>query len=614
MSRPIASPDDWLGPYRKVRPIGRGGFGSVFQAEDRHGAQVALKVLDALSDNVPSARARFARELVAAQRVTSPYVARVINSDLNGALPWIAYQFISGETLKGAIQIALLSGEQARVAFLSLSQGLAAVHEAGLVHRDVTPDNIMIDGQGKGVLIDLGIAALGESGKYTREQIGKTAYQAPEQWASSAVTPAVDIWQLGICLARALGGRLPFKTGSPLMFTAITDDEPDLAGLPLPYHKVVSRCLAKSPSDRPTAEEVTGLLAEVTIPPPDSEEKALDERLLHAADASHRGHPGVWDAGHARIAGMFDEIESTRDVRWTRRARTSQVGHFYEPLPAMRLIAVEPGLTENSLSLTPVLEPVPPFEPASFKRLLPLDQSDLIRGRVRMGDVVFVKHLTGRWATVLRDPLLNWRSGQELLAELPKECPSCGTGLQYQMRSFSLNGFGWRSRLRCGNSEVCPEQVIRRLGRFVHKRSLGISALRGSGARVLVESGTLMTEGELFGLTERDLLAVPEFSRSAGDLSDLGIQFLDQLARARIAPLERHMCALGITRWLSHESVEELCGEYPTLRAVYDAAREGRISQRVGAADIEQWLDGPDGEWHRRLLDQWRNDGADLGW
>lgn len=163
---------DWFGSYQTVREIGRGGFGRVYMAQDRHGAKVALKVLDAMTGNSMSGRGRFPRELAAAQRVASPHVARVIDSDLNSDPPWIAYQFISGDTLKEKLLGGPLSPEQGVDALLALAQGLAAVHAAGLVHRDVTPDNVIVDGQGKGVLIDLGIAALGEAGDLTREQVG----------------------------------------------------------------------------------------------------------------------------------------------------------------------------------------------------------------------------------------------------------------------------------------------------------------------------------------------------------------------------------------------------------------------------------------------------------
>lgn len=388
---------DWFGPYRTIREIGRGGFGRVYEAEDRHGAKIALKVLDSVAGNSRSGRGRFSRELAAAQRVASPHVARVVDTGLHSDPPWIAYQLISGATLKEKLLEGPLPADQAVDALLALAQGLAAVHAEGLVHRDVTPDNVIVDGQGKGCLIDLGIAALGEAGEFTREQVGKVAFQAPEQWTGSAVTSAVDVWQFGVCLVKAVSGHLPFSQGAPgVMHQAITQNEPDLSGMPTPLRILATRCLRKRVSERPSADRVVEFLRGVRIEAPAVERDHLLTATRIAAEDFYSGYPSMTDDEYDLKVARLEELEITNPDLRDRWSRSRKPSSLHPKLAVMRLVAVEPQVKSGPLELRPLLEAVPPFQPFDAERVRRLDQRALRDGRIMLGDVVAVLPLLRR--------------------------------------------------------------------------------------------------------------------------------------------------------------------------------------------------------------------------
>src|SRR5215831_4235165 len=131
---------DRIGPYRLLGQIGEGGMGVVFMARDASGGTVALKVLRSVAAGEPTARRRMAREVETMQRVRSPYVAEVIDADLTGDTPYIVTRYVPGCTLDEVVATNGPVGGTvlARVAF-GLAEALAAVHAAGVVHRDLKP-------------------------------------------------------------------------------------------------------------------------------------------------------------------------------------------------------------------------------------------------------------------------------------------------------------------------------------------------------------------------------------------------------------------------------------------------------------------------------------------
>ncbi len=216
------------------------------------------------------ALALFRKESVAAQRIRSDYVAHLIRAEVEGDRPWIAYQWIDGHTLEHVIyRDGVLDARQALGIFGDVARGLVDIHAAGLRHRDVTPDNILITPASVpgAVLVDLGIASFGQGSTLSNALRGKAPYLAPEQWTAVATQTASDIWQLGVCLVKATTGHMPFRAVEfdHEVLARIQAAAPDVSGVPAELVNVVWGCLNKDPSKRPTAAQLVQNLAEVQV-------------------------------------------------------------------------------------------------------------------------------------------------------------------------------------------------------------------------------------------------------------------------------------------------------------------------------------------------------------
>jgi serine/threonine-protein kinase len=165
--------------------------------------------------------------------------------------PYIVMELLDGETLADRLGGGPLSPAAAATVCAQIAAALAAAHEAGLVHRDVKPANVFLTRDGVKVL-DFGVAVRGESGP----ALGTPAYLAPEQLAHGPVTPAADVFALGVVLFEALAGRRPFGEDD-----ARTDPPPFPAGTPAEVAELGGRCLAVDPAARPTAADVNDALA-----------------------------------------------------------------------------------------------------------------------------------------------------------------------------------------------------------------------------------------------------------------------------------------------------------------------------------------------------------------
>lgn len=262
--RPLTSDDPrTIGEYRTLVRLGAGGMGVVYLARSAGGALAAVKVIRAEHAADPGFRARFRREAEAAARITGPWVVPVTGADTEAREPWLATAFVPGPSLGEAVQdrgplpVATVQALGAR-----LAGALAAVHEAGLLHRDVKPGNVLLALDGPR-LIDFGIArhegatALTATGSV----IGTPGYLAPEQASAGPVGPACDVFSLGCVLVYAATGQRPFGHGEAagVLFRTV-HGEADLAGLPSALLPVVTACLAKDPADRPTVAEAERLL------------------------------------------------------------------------------------------------------------------------------------------------------------------------------------------------------------------------------------------------------------------------------------------------------------------------------------------------------------------
>jgi Protein kinase domain len=264
-----------LGPYLLREQLGEGGMGMVYLASDTGGSLVAVKVLRQGVPAEATARRRLAREVGTMRRVHSPFVAEVVDADVEGSPPYIVTRYVAGRTLEDAVAA---DGPLAGVALASLARGLAAalvaVHEAGVVHRDLKPANVMmVDDQP--VVIDFGIAQAADSTRLTMTGMfmGTPGYLAPEVIEGNASGPASDVHSWAATLAYAATGRPPFGTGQyETIFYRIVHGQPDLDRMPAPLLPIVLAALARDPSRRPSAAELaeftSGLTPETLLPAP----------------------------------------------------------------------------------------------------------------------------------------------------------------------------------------------------------------------------------------------------------------------------------------------------------------------------------------------------------
>ena len=173
---------DRLGPYRLLERLGEGGMGVVYLAADQQQRRVAVKALRPAIAADPNARRRLAREVETMRRVRSPFVAEVLDADIDGRSPYIVTRFVPGRTLDEAVkQDGPLQGAALQQFAGGLARALAEIHAAGVVHRDLKPGNVMLC-RGDPVVIDFGIAHIADATKLTQSGIvmGTPGYLAPE--------------------------------------------------------------------------------------------------------------------------------------------------------------------------------------------------------------------------------------------------------------------------------------------------------------------------------------------------------------------------------------------------------------------------------------------------
>ncbi|MET9437941.1 serine/threonine-protein kinase [Streptomyces sp. NPDC006551] len=255
-----------VGSFRLHRRLGAGGMGVVYLGSDRRGQRVALKVIRPDLAEDQEFRSRFAREVSAARRIRGGCTARLVAADLEADRPWFATQYVPGPSLHDRVaeEGPLRAADVAAIG-AALSEGLVAVHEAGVVHRDLKPSNILLSPKGPRI-IDFGIAwATGASTlTHVGTAVGSPGFLAPEQVRGAAVTPATDVFSLGATLAYAAMADSPFGHGSSeVMLYRVVHEEPQLHGVPDALAPLVRACLAKDPEERPSTLQLSMRLKEI---------------------------------------------------------------------------------------------------------------------------------------------------------------------------------------------------------------------------------------------------------------------------------------------------------------------------------------------------------------
>jgi serine/threonine-protein kinase len=246
------------GRYSLERELGRGGMGIVFLARDvALDRPVAIKLLPPALAGRAGLRDRFLREAQTAAKLSQPNIVPIHAVERAGDLVFFVMSFIDGETLGQRLRVrGPLPPQDAARVMREVAWALGYAHGRGVVHRDIKPDNIMLErGTGRAVVMDFGIAALAADAR-GGEVLGTAEYISPEQASGEAVDGRADLYSLGVVAFLALTGRLPFQATDPATLLAlhIGTAAPPVAsvtpGLPRRLAQAVDRCLAKQPADR----------------------------------------------------------------------------------------------------------------------------------------------------------------------------------------------------------------------------------------------------------------------------------------------------------------------------------------------------------------------------
>ncbi|MER6007592.1 protein kinase [Nonomuraea angiospora] len=276
-----------IGRYLLLGRLGTGGMGVVYLAEHPRGGLVALKTPHAVHLNDATLRARFAEEVTFSRRLVPFCTAAVLEDGADKDRPYLVTEYIPGPALSQVVAAkGPLTSDLAYGAALGVAAALVAVHEAGLVHRDLKPGNVLLSTRGPRV-IDFGIARdVDTLAAHTQagQVMGSPGWVAPERLTGGPALPASDVFAWGCVVAFAATGHHPFGSGEADVLTRrILFDPPRVAGVPAMLRPAVEAALAKDPADRPTSADLL--------------------RALLAAGGV--GEP--WDLRQA-VAGVLEEI------------------------------------------------------------------------------------------------------------------------------------------------------------------------------------------------------------------------------------------------------------------------------------------------------------------
>lgn len=289
------------GRYELLALLGSGGMGTVCSAHDRELDEVvALKLLrPELAEN-PGVQDHFRREVKLARRITHRNVARTFELGEHEGQRFLTMEFVDGPSLAERLrQRGRLAVGQAVPIFLAVCDALAAAHEAGIVHRDIKPDNVLLDPRGRVVVTDFGIAAFHHeraAGEMLGATSGTPAYMAPEQLEGGRPTPQTDLYALGAMMFEVLTGELPWRADTVVaaMMRRISEPPPDpralVPELPVALATLVVRCMQRAPDERSAsamvvARELRAALAEPGLAPASLEPASCCEPTT----TEHRG-------------------------------------------------------------------------------------------------------------------------------------------------------------------------------------------------------------------------------------------------------------------------------------------------------------------------------------
>jgi serine/threonine protein kinase len=309
-----------VGNYRLLKRLGSGGMGRVFLGRSPGGRLVAVKVIHSELAADPEFRARFAQEVAAARRVSGLYTAPLVDADPDAAEPWLVTSYVDGPSLADSVaRNGPMRAEAVLALALGLAEGLAGIHGAGVVHRDMKPSNVLLAADGPRI-IDFGIARAVDATVMTQTGlvVGSPGFMSPEQANGNAAGPASDVFSLGTVLAYAGTGIGPFGTGNPeALLYRVVHGSPALDYMPAPLLPVVGRCMSKVPEQRPTALELLALLSDLA-----SDGPAWPDRWGRTSHGTERADP---PAGQTRVSAAPDHSSAFPARTAQQRRRSTSI-------------------------------------------------------------------------------------------------------------------------------------------------------------------------------------------------------------------------------------------------------------------------------------------------
>ena len=320
----LPAPELVLNRYRPLRPLGRGGSGSVWLARDeRTGLEIALKIVPREGKRA----SRAAREMEAASRLRHERCVRAYDFGGDSSHVYIAYEYVQGRTMREALRSGKLGDRDAIEAAAQILDALAHAHRLGIVHRDVKPSNVLVE-EAPTIsirLLDFGLAQFDEADTLTAvgDVPGTLAYIAPERLRGGDATAASDVWAVGVLLWESLAGEHPFwgvplpqvaaaiEAGAAPIGTTRTDLPPAIAD-------AVSSALAIEPSRRPSAERLAAdLRAALTSPRRDRTKASRPRQAEPAARAEHAALPLERRLVPAALVAVTVTLAATLLPFWT---------------------------------------------------------------------------------------------------------------------------------------------------------------------------------------------------------------------------------------------------------------------------------------------------------
>ena len=308
-----------LGGYRLIRRLGTGGAGTVWLAEDGGGTRVALKVMHPALATSEESRARLEREVRTVNSVSSPFVAHIIDAEIDASQPFVVSEYVEGPTLAEILSSGPIPLRGVAALSYHLASTIAAVHHANIIHRDIKPSNIICSSRGP-VLLDFGIAMAVDDQHLTRTGLvsGSAGYTAPELLRGKPATKESDWWAWCATLLSCATGRAPFGKGDVMAtMMRVIEGEPDLAGLHPMVSDALGGGLSPNPNVRPSPSLIVAhLMSAVGWAPGELDYVTVNWAQL--LDTGERTQMVNSDPQEIAAPPEWDEITSRPDVAGAR--------------------------------------------------------------------------------------------------------------------------------------------------------------------------------------------------------------------------------------------------------------------------------------------------------